>query len=421
MFVPMFAETNVLGVLELWAARSGHEFSRDERVLTQHLANQIGIALRLMEEKSIREQLYRSEKLAAVGQLISGIAAELRAPLDNISGLAENVMMLPPGTLWNDVQSISSEARKASDIVSRLVSFMQPERTEAKRIELNALLRNLIEFRRGEWTARGLVIHELLSPSPVYLLGSQGQLERVFLDLLVQAEQAVSESTDKTLTVATTVLARRVLVEIEYSAGLRGWDNALGQQEPGVHSESVSRGIVHSHGGELRIAHSEQGDCRVEIEFPLAPAQLAAETGGAVRAFTCLVVEPDGAAREDLVRTLTQRGCRVVTAVTAEHGAELVQRLRFDVVFCAIRLPGLNWIEFSDSIRSQVGGFVLLTEGYDYELSRGLLSAESYVLNRPFTEADVDHVLAAIEARLASPEPRFQVLRSDRKASGNPY
>jgi signal transduction histidine kinase/CheY-like chemotaxis protein len=422
VFVPMFSEADVLGVLELYDTRTDHEFNRDERALTQHLANQVGIALRLMEEKSIREQLYRSEKLAAVGQLVSGIAAELRTPLDHISRLAESVVLAPPGTAWNDIESISGEARRASEIVSRLVSFMQPDRAEAKRIELNSLLRSLIQFRQREWSARGFLIREMLSSGPVHILGSQGQLERVFLDLLVQAEHALSEEPEKTLTIATTVLARKVLVEIEHaSAGFRAWEGGLARSDAGLHSEEISRGVVRSHGGDLRITGSAQGLSRIEIEFPLAPARLAEEAGGISRAFTCLVVDPDRPALEELVHALTRRGCRVIPAGAGEDATELVQRLHFDVVFCVVRLPGLNWIEFSESIRGHVGGFVLITEGYDYELSRGLLEADNYVLNRPFSEADLDRVLATVERRLAAPEARFQVLRppADRKVGGN--
>jgi len=79
MFVPMFAETELVGVLEIFDSKPLHEFTPDERIQTQHLANQIALALRLIEEKSVREQLSRSEKLAAIGQLISGVAAELRS------------------------------------------------------------------------------------------------------------------------------------------------------------------------------------------------------------------------------------------------------------------------------------------------------------------------------------------------------
>ena len=99
----------------------------------------------------------------------------------------------------------------------------------------------------------------------------------------------------------------------------------------------------------------------------------------------------------------------------------MVQRLRFDIVFCAVRLPGLNWIEFSESIRNEIGGFVLLTEGFDFELSRGLLSTESYLMSKPVVESDLDQVLAAVEARLSSPEARLRVVHPPGRASGNQY
>lgn len=421
MFVPLFAEQEALGVLELYDWKPEHEFKLDERVLTQHLANQIGIALRLAEEKTVREQLFRSEKLAAVGQLISGIATELRAPLESISSLAEHIVTAPAAT-WEDFHTISAEAHKASDIVSRLVSFMQPERGDAKRIELNGLLSGLFEFRRQEWQSRGFDVKVILSPGPIHVLGSQGQLERVFLDLLVQAEHTLAESAEPRLIVATSVLAHRALVEIEYTTGASkaAW-GGLPPAAMAAHVDGVARGIVRSHGGELRMTRSAQGDCRLEIELPAAPAG-AVETGVAVRAFTCLVVEPDGGAREELVRMLTQRGCRVIPATSGEEGSGLVQRMRFDVAFCSVRLPGLNWIEFSEGIRNDVGAFVLLTEGFDFELSRGLLSAESHVLTKPVIEPELDHVLAAVESRRASSESRVLVMRApDKKAVGNNY
>ena len=277
MCVPMFAESEVLGVLELYDIRAEHEFSRDERILSQHLANQMGIALRLMEEKSIREQLYRSEKLAAVGQLISGIAAELKSPLDSISALIENIESASANSLWSDVAAISGEAHKASDIVARLVSFMQPERAEPKRIELNGLVSSLIEFRRQEWETRGFSIEAALSPSPIHILGSQGQIERVFLDLLVQAEHSLSESSDKRLGIATSILARRAVVEIGYAPGLANapWEG-LADSYPSLHVDAVSRGIVSSHGGELRISHTAEGVCQIRAGTP----DRAGETGG---------------------------------------------------------------------------------------------------------------------------------------------
>lgn len=420
MFVPMFAETELVGVLEINDESPMHDFSPDEKVLTQHLANQIAIALRLVEEKSIREQLSRSEKLAAIGQLISGIAAELKTPLETITQVSKAVIASPETEFWDGLTEISEEAQKASDIVSRLVSFMQPERTEARRIDLTALLRRLIDFRKGEWAVRGYEVHEILSPTPVHVLGSEGQLERVFLDLLIQAEQSLAEASEKHLTVSASVLARRVLVEIGYGVNpLKETRDADGLSEAaaGTSGESVSRGIVRSHGGEIRLVRAAEGECRLELELPLAPARLAEETKGA-RPFTCLVVEPDGAVRDDLVALLTNRGCRVIPVASAEESMELVQRLRFDVTFCAIRLPGLNWVSFSEQIRPFTGVFVLLSEGYDYELSRGLLSADTHVLTKPFADAELDQLLGLVETRLsdAAATRGLRLVRPEKKA-----
>ena len=146
--------------------------------------------------------------------------------------------------------------------------------------------------------------------------------------------------------------------------------------------------------------------------------RLAAEGETGARQWTCLVVEPEADSREELVRLLTNRGCRVIPAAGAEESMELVQRLRFDVVFCSSGLPGLNWVEFSEGIRSQIGAFTLLTEAFDFELSRGLLSAQTHVLTKPFSDAELDQVLAAIESRLAAPEGarRLQIVRPEKRA-----
>jgi CheY-like chemotaxis protein len=411
MFVPMFAEADLLGVLEAYNNGSILEFTADHRVLTQHLANQIAIALRLMEEKSIREQLFRSEKLAAVGQLISGVAAELRSPLETISTLAGSAG-------WRDLPLISSEAKKASDIVARLVSFTQPGRAEVRRIELNALLRNLIEFRSPEWAARGVAFKDVLCPSPIYVLGSQGQLERVFLDMLVHAEHSLAETPEKGLAIGTSVLARRALVEIAYSVDPARSPVAGFHESEILPGEGVSRGIVRSHGGDIRLVHAADDENRLEIELPLAPARVA-EDGKSQRAFTCLVVEGENPNREQLMKQLTNRGARVIPAASAEEGIDLVQRLRFDIVFCSFNLPGLHWIEFNERVQSQVGAFVLLSEGVDYEMSRGLLGADANVLVQPVVEEELDQLLAIVESQLAGAEAMrgLQVVRTGRKAS----
>ncbi len=411
MFVPMLAQGEARGVLEIHDDSRAHAFSPDEQVLAQHLANQVAISLRLMEEQTIREQLSRSERLAAAGQLLSGVATELRAPVEAIAKLTASFLYRRRGPVSEEeMRSIAVEAERASAIVTRLVSFSQSDRAEAKPVELRELLRNLMEFRRREWETRGLEVRDQVGHEPVLVLGSRGQLERVFLNLLIHAEQSLAEVSEKKLTVGVSVLARRALVEISYSAPPARFSRSAVPEDTtsgtGVLIEGVVRGIIQSHGGETRLVRLPGLGSRMEVELPIAGEMPGAAPGlmgeGFVpRLSTVLLVEPDSAVRQKLLALLSRRGYRAVPAGSAEQAAELLQRLRFDLVFCAVSLPGINWVEFFESARRQVGAFVLVTQGFDPELTRGFPEGELHVLPRPIVELELERLLLSLESSAA--------------------
>jgi len=85
--------------------------------------------------------------------------------------------------------------------------------------------------------------------------------------------------------------------------------------------------------------------------------------------------------------------------ISAEEAIEMAQRLRFDITFCSVRLPGMNWVEFFDRIRRLIGAFVLLAEGHDPEVSRAFKGSEGYLLSKPLDEIETQRLLATIEER----------------------
>lgn len=404
MLVPMVTQGEPRGVLELHDPERPRAFSADEQLMAQHLANQAAIALRLMEEQTVHEQLSRTERLAAAGQLLSGVAGELRAPVEAIVRLTESFLYRRRGPVTEEeMRAIAVEAEKASEILSRLVSFSQPERGQAKPVDLRELLRNLLEFRRHDWLVRGLDAREQIGHEPVWVLGSRGQLERVFLNLLLRAEQALADSPEKRLTVSLAVLGRRALVEIAYSAAPPRVRAPEDRTETSVLIEGVVRGIVQSHGGETRLVRLPDSSSRMEVELPLAPDRVSTRPGLMGEGFTprlstVLVVEPDAAAREKLLGLLGRRGYRVVPVSSAEQGVDLVQRLRFDLVFCAAQLPGLNWIGFLENVRTRIGAFILVTQSYDPELARNFPGNELYLLPRPIVELELERLLISLES-----------------------
>jgi signal transduction histidine kinase len=402
MFIPMFARKELAGVLELARSGRAHAFTVDEQTAAQHVANQVAMAIRLLDQQSIREQLFRSEKLAAAGKLTSAVANELREPLDSISRLSAHLSSSLKGSSEEaDIRSVGMEARRASDIVARLVSFARPEEAEAGPVELHPLLSGLIEFRQHEGAAQAVKFQARLAADSLVVLGSQGQLEQVFLDLLVHAEQSAGESVEKTVFVSTSRAADRALIEIVYTTGPEepGQDPfADGRPaESGALGLDMCRGIVQSHGGEIRTVPGA-GEARFVVELPLqeTPANLqqaAAATALPGRSLTVLIVESDLQVQRQLLGMISSRGHRVVPVGSAEEGADLIERLRFDFVLCAVKLPGLNWVEFFERVRRHIGGFALLTDGYDADLSRAFAEGEGHILAKPVEEFQLCRLL----------------------------
>jgi nitrogen-specific signal transduction histidine kinase len=396
MFVPLFTQDEVAGVLELGNARKPGYFSPEEQAAAQHLANQVAASLRLQERQSMREQLFRTEKLAATGQLISGVASELRAPLESILKLANSIAAYQGRPVpERDLRLLAGESQRASDIVSRLVSFARPEDASARPVDVNALVGSLMEFRGPEWKLLGLRVQSRLSPKPAHILGVQGQMEQVFLNLLVHAEQRAVEAPAKTLAVSGSIIARRVLVEITYSTSLTD-----SREQTECDPLGVCKGIIQSHGGEITF-RAGSGTATFEIDLPLTSvadeAATPVETRKTARPFTVMLV--DSAGPRQLLGMLSARGHRVVP-VPPQEAVDLAPRFRFDAALLANR-PGVNWSELRQRVRTHIPAFVLVSDSYDSELARSLEESEGALLVRPIQESELDRVLAAIEARSA--------------------
>jgi GAF domain-containing protein/CheY-like chemotaxis protein len=406
LFVPMMAQGEVIGVLELDQDDRLRDFTSDEQALAQHLGNQIGVAVRLLDQRSVQEQLFRTEKLAAIGRLISGVVNELQTPLSSISDLAARAqdkgLIGPAG---HEVAAIAAEAQKAASMVARLVSFAAAGQLEARPVCITTLLRNLIEFREGDWKATGIRVRDLTSREPLYVLGSQGQLEQVFLNLFVHAEQSLVDAPQKLITIRTSVLAKRLVVEVAFTASpgsLKPEENAA--------ALGVTRSVIAGHGGEVRLIESSHSAPHFEVELPSTSKDRVGVVSGSVNApardssrrMTALVIEPDETAQRQILGSLSARGFRVVPIANADTGLELSQRLRFDAAFCSVHAPGLNWVELSERMQSRVGVFVLLSDRYDAELSADFEGDGRFVLSKPLQDSELEQVLRALEPQVSA-------------------
>ena len=399
MFVPLLAHRELLGVLEIGNTRRLGYFTPEEQAAVQHLANQAAAAMRLQEQQSVREQLFRSEKLAATGQLISGVASELRAPLESILQLSASLAAeRGVSSIQQELKQLATESQRAATIVSRLVSFARPEDSAPRPVDVNAILAGLLEFREPEWKTLGVRVQNRLPPEPAMVLGAQGQIEQVFLNLLLFAEQSVSSAGLRSLSVSSSRMAGRVVVEVGYSA-------AAASAPSSDSGADVWRGIIQNHGGQLRFRAT--GETAVfEIDLPLAPGAIPAVARGpsrytSMRLLTLMLVDSDPGAQRQLVKLLAARGHRVVP-VHAEEASDLAQRLRFDGIFWAVRSGGSRWSDFQEHLRASIPAFILISDGYDAAFAGGLAESGGFLLPRPIQESDLDSILEAVEARAAA-------------------
>jgi signal transduction histidine kinase/CheY-like chemotaxis protein len=398
VFVPMLTQGGPVGVLAVYLVRRLWLPVPDQDVALQHLANQIAAALKLQEQRAIREQLFRTEKMAAAGQLISAVANDLRGPLEAIGQKARELSpALPDEAALSDV---AREAERGLGIIRHLLSFASMEQGEAAAavIDIHGLASGLLELRRAENHRKGIIIENQLPVSPVSVLADQSQLEQAMLTVLVEAELAALSSCDKTLRATGRILGRRVLVLLDVGRPAMSEDPPPPREGTGF---PVAQAIIQSYGGELRAISDARHGTRFEMELPLhdpvtPPADPATPHEKPTRTLTCLLVEPDTNSQRKLLTGLSERGHRGIPATSAEHAADLVQRMRFDVVFCSSSLPGSNWLELYRRIRRRIGAFALLADVYDPETARIFDRGEGRVLVRPVEDRELGEFLSVL-------------------------
>jgi len=236
----------------------------------------------ITDSAELRDKLVHAEKMAAVGQLVSGVAHEVNNPLTAILGFADLLMENPeiPENARKDLRVILQEAQRTKQIVQNLLSFARQMPPQRNPVQLNLILRRTIQLRSYDFNSHGVDIVEHLDEGLPDIIGDAHQLQQVFLNILNNAYDAVHEvGRPARIEIMTTKAGDAVEVSFcDNGYGIshpdRIFDPFFTTKEVGKGTGlglSICYGIVKEHGGEILCHNNADGQgATFIVRFPAA-------------------------------------------------------------------------------------------------------------------------------------------------------
>ena len=375
------------------------------------------------ERQALQEQLMRTDRLDSVGRLAGGMAHDFNNLLTAIAATAELVAPSVHGDeARKDVAEISALCVRGSDLTRQLLSFARPQALETTRLDLGALVEQLCPMLERLLSER--VTLEVETES-VWVEASRAQLERVVVNLVVNAQDAMPRGG-----------VVRVGVHVRGQGGVRGLlsvrDEGVGMDEetqtrifdPFFTTKgsrgtglglSIVHGLVTSLGGVVSVDSAPGEGTTFLIDLPAveaAPEMRARLPSGTSRLPTekvrLLVLEDQPEVRRTTKRLLTREGYDVVTAVDAEEArARLLEDETIALVVSDVVLPGQSGPELAremSALRPDV--WFVFVSGYTGETLDGEIIADlgAPFLSKPFTrDALLTQVTRALASRQVGP------------------
>ncbi len=356
--VVLWSKDRVIGELVV-GSRTQREFSPADVNLLIAVGSQISSAIErsiLYEEtrqayenlRRTQEQLLHSEKLAAVGQLISGVAHELNNPLTAILGysqlLTSSGQMGQQGIEYAD--KLYKQAQRTHRIVQNLLSFARQHKPERVQVQINQALEETLALRDYDLRMHNIRVHLDLAENLPVTSADPHQLQQVFLNMVNNAVDAILEhSADGDLWVRTNVNSDRLCIEFTDSGP--GVKDASRVFDPFYTTKPVGKGtglglsicygIITEHGGTIRVRNIPTRGASFTIELPhqpvaspsFSPAESKTILG---RDGRILLVDHDDSVLEAVGTILRARNHHVRMARDIREARGLLEKEEFDLV-----------------------------------------------------------------------------------------
>lgn len=358
---------------------------------TGALLGRVEIYRDLTAQRVFQSKLLQTDKLAELGQMVSGIAHELSNPLTSILGYAQRLLLRRDGAGDSqEARQIFQEAERATGILRQLLLSARENRPERGRIALNQIVSRTLELQRFSLAADNIHVQLDLEPVLPFVQGDSGQLQQVLTNLLGNARQALEEQGKggairiKTMRVS----EKRVLLEVSddgpgipQAIQARIFDPFFTTKPPGVGTGlglSIVLGIVREHGGHVRLTSNLGQGTTFSIELPAVatlempslatlPFSLrpnvetlsaSGYSGGPQPAAhldpwagtRVLVLEDEPTVARLIADVLEDAGLRVDILLDSREALDVATRKDYALVICDMKMPELDGEHFYQAL-----------------------------------------------------------------------
>ncbi|MBI3805160.1 MAG: GAF domain-containing protein [Nitrospirae bacterium] len=421
--IPLMVKGKAIGVLSLFSPRSveAGQIHQERLDFLTTVASQVAIAIdnaklyqdleqKVTELRRLQGQLIQTEKLSAIGELVSGVAHEINNPLTSVIGFTQLLLETTTNPRDRDfLEKIFSEAMSCSEIIRNLLTFARRHPAEKSFNNVNDLLRRALELKLYQLETDGIEVVERLSDAIPPAWVDPHQMQQVFFNIIHNAHQALLEKKKLSagplcLTLSSTLSNGNVSVSFhDTGTGIlpevlpKIFEPFFSTKEVGVGTGlglSISYGIVKEHGGEILIENLYGQGVTFIVTFPLNEPEEGKKSGrsdrpGAYVGKKILIVDDTESVLEMCSYLLRAEGFHVDAVGSGQAALEHLRLGRYDLVLINAGLPGLPGPLFHDLILKEHPAVAerllfLYEEGIDPEARRLLEERNQTLLAKPF-------------------------------------
>lgn len=365
------------------------------------------------EQRALEAQIIQNDKMASIGQLVSGVAHELNNPLTSIAGLAELLLERPPHLELprEHLRVIYDQAERAGRIVRNLLTFARKGVPETTAVDLHDVVVRTSLLIMYELQLHGIELESDLSPEPTIVLGDRYELQQVLLNLVTNAVQAVSglePGKPRCITLSTSRSnGEAVLCVRDTGPGVpphlvpylfTPFFTTKGPGEGTGLGLSLSYGLVKAHGGVLEYEALVDGGAEFKVTLPLFDSEAPAADSPRVPALNgrgrrrILIVDEDPSVHRLLSALFAPDGHAVEAVRSAEQGLKLARETEFDLIITDARLPAGPAQLFAGALLDACPGFssrLVVACSSEEDLPAPLAQQPIHRVRKPFNLRDL--------------------------------